>query len=293
MDDTVGPPLRRPPEDGCDLWLLAEDDVEQVADLLHAYPSLSAPERARLDSLVRPGSRRRHLGARVLARFVLARYLPVQPDEIVFDTGPYGRPRVEQPQTMLDFNLTHTDGVIACAVAARPRIGLDAETYPAAAHTARLVSKVMTPYERRLTDGRSLSEITAVLAEHWVLKEAYTKALGLGLHHPFESFDLHDIHGSPRVHDPAGSDSPAAWSMHLLHVDPGHVLAVAADSCGPDRSFPIRQIDAARELAGVHGRSAELVPRRRRGAGMGTGLSGCGQSELRHRRAVVAGSAGN
>ncbi|WP_235950381.1 4'-phosphopantetheinyl transferase family protein [Phycicoccus flavus] len=245
---------------GCDLWVLAEADVDRVAHRLGGLQALSPDERARLDRLVRPGSRRRHLGARVLARWAMSRYLGVPPAVVEFAQGRFGRPVLADPARGPDFNLTHTDGMIACAVTPRGRVGVDAETYPARPDSVRLVGKVLTERERALLLQAPPGARPGMLAEHWVLKEAYTKALGLGLHRPFDSFDIRDGGLGPALHDPHTDALPHRdWTLQLLRCGAGHVMALASAAGVPPGSM--RVLDAALVLADVDGATAAALPR--------------------------------
>lgn len=266
---------------GCDLWLLAESDVDEVAARLDVSSALSPMEAERLRRLLRPDSRRRHLGARVLARWALARYLGQRPRDVRFAAGEYGRPLLIDSSD-LDFNLTHTDGLIACAVTAGATVGLDVETFPARAEAGRLIGRVLTAHERMniaSTDDRGIRE---ALAEHWVLKEAYTKALGLGLHHAFDSFDIRDLKGRPTVHDPLTSAIPLPdWSLHLLHIDQAFVMGLARSGGRRSTALPLRFFDAARMLAEVEMATASLVP-----TPSPARVSVSGQAVVRHLRTV-------
>lgn len=256
------------------LWILAEEDVDRVAERIDAHASLSTDELARLGRLVRPGSQRRHIGARLLTRWALARHTGSTPAQVDFAQSCFGRPLLAGPGPQVDFNLTHTDGLIALAITARGRIGLDAERYPARATALSLISTVLTPRER--ADLTALPEPghAGALAERWVLKEAYTKALGLGLHRRFDSFDVRgDARGGLGVFDPHAADDPLPdWELRLLRCGTDHVLALALNRTNslPDKRILGREqdallgrldvIDAARMLAGIEGVTADALP---------------------------------
>lgn len=247
----------------CDVWLLAEDDVDDVAQALDAHRHLSEDELVRLQRLIRPASRRRHLGARILARWALSRYLGTRPAGVVFVRDAAGRPALDPQHPRLDFNLTHTEGVIGCAVVPSGRVGLDAESYPARAEAGRLVGAVLTPREQAVLEAIPPEGRLALLAEHWVLKEAYTKALGLGLRHPFDSFEIRDIHHSPVIHDPRAAPLPRlGLSLALMHSRSGHVMAVATQPTGDGSPLRLHLIDAALVLTGSSGATAAVLPHR-------------------------------
>ncbi len=301
------------PPTWCDLWVLAEDDVDAVADRLEAHTQLAPDEIDRLTRLLRPASRRRHLGARILARWALARYVDATPAQLRFGHGEFGRPLLIEPTSRLDFNLTHTEGIIACAVTPRGPVGVDAEPWPARPTALHIVDQVLTERERHRLEAAPAEQQAAVLAEHWVLKEAYTKALGLGLHRQFTSFEIgvddrddslagHLAVGrravgrrAPTVHDPHTDPAPDPdWALRLLRCGASHVMALAAPTTGidgePAGDVWLDVIDAARVLAGLPSSvmlpaPAELtLPTPDPAIGQ---VSGAGQSLSRHRETVA------
>lgn len=277
-------PQRRPVEDGYDLWLLAESDVDEVVDRLDATCAFSESEAERLHRLLRPESRRRHLGARVLARWALGRYIAVRPESVRFAVGRYGRPLLLDSGD-LDFNLTHTDGLIACAVTSGAAIGVDVEVSPARPEATRLLSRVLTEHERSQLARTDHVGIREALAEHWVLKEAYTKALGLGLHHPFDSFDIRHISTNPQIHDPSRAPHPlSGWSLNLLHLGNEFVMGLARTGQPSDCALPVRLFDAAATLAGVNAATTTLMSDAPITVPVADALSVRGQAEGSHHK---------
>ena len=84
---------------------------------------LSEEERERAGALLRPADRRAFTVAHALLRTALSRRRPdVPPSAWTFRTGPAGKPELDGP-AVLRFNLTHADGLVACAVAGEAEIG--------------------------------------------------------------------------------------------------------------------------------------------------------------------------
>ena len=67
--------------------------------------------------------------ARALLRSVLSRYVEKGPKEWQFSKNRYGRPEIERDNDIppLRFNLSHTDGLIACGVTLEHDLGVDVE----------------------------------------------------------------------------------------------------------------------------------------------------------------------
>jgi len=90
-------------------------------------------------------------------REILGRYLGLAADELRFETGRYGKPRLADPRGELAFNLSHS-GSLALVAVARREVGVDVE---------RIRAKRPLDFYRR-----------------WADREARVKCLGTGLTGP-------------------------------------------------------------------------------------------------------------
>ncbi|MCI0385818.1 4'-phosphopantetheinyl transferase superfamily protein [Streptomyces sp. CNQ085] len=238
------------------LWLLAEESVDaEVAR--YAAGLLSADERRRLERLRPPAGRRRFLGARLLCRTVLGELLGQPPAALRFVRGALGRPELDPGPHGVRFSVSHTSGLIGCLVSREGPCGLDVERAEVSGPALRYGQRWLAPAERELLaalpPGRRAREFTDL----WVLKEAYTKALGLGFQHRFDGFRLGpDDHGQVVLEDPSvPPDAAARWRFALLSVSGGHRLAVAVrrddDGCGPWSAPRPRYLDPRTVVAGA------------------------------------------
>ena len=119
---TEAAPLALPP-DAVHVWTLPvpPGPEDEGLDLL------DTGETARWHRFRRPETRRLFAVAHALVRTALSRYAAVDPRDWRFTAGEHGRPDLAGPQTGLSFNLTHTDGLAACAIARGLAVGIDAE----------------------------------------------------------------------------------------------------------------------------------------------------------------------
>jgi 4'-phosphopantetheinyl transferase len=223
---------------------------EQVTDerLLAAYRALMSPdEQARNARFVFPKGRHEHLVTRALVRTTLSQYVPaVHPRDWAFATGPFGRPEIAGPacEPPLRFNLSHTDGLIACLVAVDREVGVDVED------ATRAISDGLVIADRyfsasEVVELRSLPAAAqpSRFFDYWTLKEAYIKARGLGLQLPLDQFSFHlttEDSGTTHPTDrpatepqitisfgPQIDDDPESWQFALLRPTLRHRLAVA------------------------------------------------------------------
>ncbi|MCX4748429.1 4'-phosphopantetheinyl transferase superfamily protein [Kitasatospora sp. NBC_01287] len=210
------------------LYLLPEPAVEAFAARYGGPALLTADERAQLARRRTPGARRRYLGARVLCRYALSARSHRPPHAWRFRTGPHGRPEPQAPADGLRFNLSHTEGMLACLVTETASCGVDVERTPVGQDALRHLPRYLAAAERAALAAAPPAARPAALAAYWVLKEAYLKALGTGLRRDLAGFAFSPPQAGPiELTDPAGT--PAAWRFELLHPAPGFVLAAAVE----------------------------------------------------------------
>ena len=117
------------PQHAVHVWYtLTPEELDH--DLIARFRILLTPEeRARHDRFVQEKDRRQYLVGKVLVRTILSRYLPRAPHEWIFTTNRFGKPVVANgpPESNLQFNLSHTEGLVACVVAGDREVGIDVE----------------------------------------------------------------------------------------------------------------------------------------------------------------------
>ena len=149
-----------------------------------AEQHLSIEERGRRDQLHFEADRRDFTIAHDLLRRALSQYADVRPKDWRFATNDYGKPFIKSadPQLRaLSFSLSHTKGCVACAITSGTSIGVDVETIDRSQLIQRVAdrffSKRETSWLRRCSDDLR----SARFIELWTLKEAFLKAIGVGL----------------------------------------------------------------------------------------------------------------
>ena len=225
-------PLRLLAPGSVDIWLSATKSA--APDRLVTWLELmSEDERRRYDRYFAPKAQLQHLVARVLVRTVLCRYADVNPCEWRFDTNAYGRPSITTPVTGRDlrFNLSHTDGLVALAVAEGSDVGVDVETIDRDVDISALAPMVLASTELHAL-GRAASEAKRELFfVFWTLKEAYIKARGMGLSLPLGGFAF-DLSGAvPRISFDLRlvDDDAGRWLFRRFAPTPRHAMAIAAE----------------------------------------------------------------
>ncbi|MGH7722018.1 MAG: 4'-phosphopantetheinyl transferase family protein [Candidatus Dormibacteria bacterium] len=190
------------------MWQAELDLGQAELSVLRAH--LSADETKRAERHRYERDRSRYAAARGWLRYLLAGYIGSDPRALVFVKDEHGKPRLGgRTDTQLSFNVSHSDGIALYAVACGRDVGVDIE---------RMRGDVPLGVVRRYfseTEQESLTALPASLQlrafmECWTRKEAYLKAVGIGL--------------SGMSSSDAGR---AGWSLHGVEVGPDYVAAVA------------------------------------------------------------------
>jgi 4'-phosphopantetheinyl transferase len=179
---------------------------------------------------------------RFMARTLVGRALGVDPPAWAWREGPHGRPEVDAAGTDVHFNLSHSAGLVICALARGRAVGVDVEDLARRAPDWGLVERYCSPAEA--DDIRSHGDRWRErFLAYWTLKEAYLKARGLGISVPLADVSFAIEPDGVRIgfeRSLAGTD--ARWAFHMWRAGTRHLAAVAADTC--DGSTPTFTVTA-------------------------------------------------
>jgi 4'-phosphopantetheinyl transferase len=226
--------------------LVHPEDPEAWAQQ-EAYRTLMSPEEhERMARLVLERDRRRFLLTRALVRTMLSRYAGVPPAEWAFIANVHGRPEIlDRPRGVPDlrFNLSHTEGLIACAVTIGREVGVDVEHIQRRL-THDVAGRFFAPSEVSRLKALPDDEQARAFFDYWTLKEAYIKARGFGLALPLADFAFTLSPAAPPqiAFEPALEDDPATWQFAQDWPTPVHRLAVAVRREGSDLPVRIRKV---------------------------------------------------
>lgn len=215
-------------------------DPLQADAVERCLPLLASDERARYLRFHFEHDRHSYLAAHALTRAVLAPLAGLPAPELQFENGAHGRPELCQPAhgPRLRFNLSHTRGLVACAVALEHAVGVDVEHVERRADIEQLAPAVFSQLERAQLAELAGDDRRTRFFRLWTLKEAYIKAVGKGLSLPLRSITLELPAGEqPRLRFAAPlSDDGKEWWLDVHAPRPSHVLAIALNAAPPVRA---------------------------------------------------------
>jgi 4'-phosphopantetheinyl transferase len=236
-DDTVARILLR--------YCLTE--LEPADALAAAIDLLSADERNRLERFVRSADRRDFAFAHALLRRTLTDCGDRPPRDWSFIEGASGKPGLAPDagrDAGLSFNLTHTNGVVACAVTKGRAVGVDVEAIDRRLAARDLAGKFFSPAEARAVFSSTASVVGERFIETWVLKEAFVKALGTGLGSRLDDFAFALDQPSTIRFDPPPGVAASRWLFALFAPTDRHRLAIALENDGGgDASLVAQRVD--------------------------------------------------
>ena len=168
-----------------DVWVADISTVETDEDLL------SVAELGRALSLGSSDLLNSYLAAHTWLRRQLGRYLGVPADEIRFEVGEHGKPRITNPPTDLSFSLAYSGWAAVLAVGFRSDIGVDVEDIDRAVVNPTIVARTLAPAEKDSYD--SAADPIRTFLRFWVRKESLAKATGLGADRDMANTDVSGV----------------------------------------------------------------------------------------------------
>jgi len=139
-------------------------------------------------------------------------------------------------QTDLSFSVSHDGSWTAFAVSETARIGIDIESIKPLSREE--MDWPLSPRERADLSQVSDPQLPQAFFRYWTLKEAFIKALGLGVSFPLEDFDMSPFGAEPALLRVAGDpDAPGDWCFKASEIRPGVRLALALKTDGNSPKF--------------------------------------------------------
>lgn len=210
------------------VWFRATDMLDEAA-IAGAASVLSDEERAQYRRFHFAHDARDYAAAHALLRHSLSLTGGRTPAEWQFEKTPAGKPfLIGERADRASFGLSHTRGMVACAVTSGAEVGVDVECVDREVDAGGIASRFFAPPEAaQLMDLKGDARRDRFF-DLWTLKEALVKALGTGMAMSLNrlAFDV-GADGAIRLDAPADV-APQTWQFGLFAPGPRHRLAVAA-----------------------------------------------------------------
>ena len=230
-------PTKHPHLDSTDVHVWRADLNLEENLVSYVKQHLSEEERQRASRFHFKRHRRRYIIARGILRDLLGRYLDKAPERIQLDLTRFGKPYIDGDS--LQFNVAHS-GELAILAFTRDRfVGVDIERIRPFTDAGKFVDRYFSAGEqdeyRRLPEDQK----PEAFFNCWTRKEAYIKAVGEGLSHPLNTFDVSMEPGQPaRLLHVGGDEKEAAkWTLVAFSPGTGYAAALAVQGTALNIDF--------------------------------------------------------
>jgi 4'-phosphopantetheinyl transferase len=189
---------------------------------------LGAAEQAQADRFYFAEDRYTYIAAHWLIRNALTSVDGLPQTDWRFIAEKYGKPTIDPAlgRPDLRFNLSHSRGFAACAIAIGATIGIDVEMLSRKQGGLDIAERFFSPSEVAILRGTASNQQLEMFFRLWTLKEALIKATGEGLHRPLDSFSFSFDPTVVRFH-PEDAGEAAKWTFVEHRPTPSHALALA------------------------------------------------------------------
>jgi 4'-phosphopantetheinyl transferase len=218
-----------PAADEVVLWRLSF--LRSAAEQAQAEAVLAEEERARAGRFIRPADRTAFVLQRGALRLILQRLLGIPAGQLRFSVGEWGKPAVADNPGAPEFNVSGSGEWGLLAFAGAFAVGVDLEVHREVDYL-ELGRQVFAAEEMAQLAALPPSDRAAGFFAGWSRKEAFIKALGMGLYFPLDQFAVSLRPDEPaRVLAVKGNRTLAQeWTLADLSVAPGYSAAVAAQA---------------------------------------------------------------
>ncbi len=217
--------------DSIHLWTIPLDDTSRT---LEEYQSiLSTSEREQGNRFTYPELKKRYILAHARMREILAKYINLEPKNIVFRINQYNKPfLVDRPgQPEINFNLSHSHNLALLGIASRRSIGVDVEWVKPLNDYMKIARRYFSPIEHTAIVQQKSDRSLLAFYQLWAGKESIIKARGHGMQLPLNQFNLDGLI------NPSGKAERTvkvcangiSWFVYPINLMHGYLGAVAVE----------------------------------------------------------------
>ncbi len=205
-----------------------EVDAPPAALLAEWRRCLDSDERARADRFYFERDRIIYTAAHWLLRGALTEAGGLPAEAWRFVAEPFGKPRIDPAlgRDGLGFNLSHTKGLVACAVTRGAEIGIDVELIEARRSGLDVADHFFSAAEVELLRATPPARQLRTFFRLWTLKETLIKTTGEGLQRALRSFSF-TLDPVTVAFAPDDPDEAARWRFWELEPTAHHAMALA------------------------------------------------------------------
>lgn len=200
-------------------------DLDQAAGDL---PDLLSPdETERAERFTLEQDRNRFVRARGAMRAILGNRLGVSGALLEFGLRRHGKPFLHHPESSIEFNLTHCNGMALLAVCETNHVGIDLERISSRPSQLKIAKRLFPAPVYKELSALPVDQLGAAFMQNWTEFEARAKLHGAGIFSTKGEQDaVHITHFSPQPGWIAciATGNPGGATVELKHSNFGEAL---------------------------------------------------------------------
>lgn len=212
----------KPPQLGRHVVVRLGRISDWIGDISSSEAVLNEEDKARAARYRFPEDRARFILGRILLTLALQECRGGAPQPLNLRQTEKGRPVLaDEPE--IQFSISHSSELVGIALTLKSNIGIDLEAVSRPADLNSLAERIFSIFDQETFQKVPEGQRPAVFFRAWTAKEAYLKALGLGLPGglkgvlvPVDEADP----ASPRVFHPDAGSGP--WCLQRLPLPDGY-----------------------------------------------------------------------
>ncbi|MCB0283487.1 MAG: 4'-phosphopantetheinyl transferase superfamily protein [Calditrichaeota bacterium] len=206
------------------LWLLNYKKCQEK--LNEILPVLSPEEKQRGDKFYFENDKNRYIITKGTLKKILSRMLNTETREIAFGYNEHGKPYLESAPNLY-FNVSHSGNFGLIAITPISEIGVDVERFRHKMTREDIARRFFSKKEINDYLSLDIDQRLQGFFNCWTRKEAFIKAVGLGLSLPLNTFDVSLKPGANAeilaIRKP--HDDPEKWTMKNVLIDNEYAAA--------------------------------------------------------------------
>jgi len=211
------------------IYTVAVDD--ELSNILEYQSYLSKEECDRASRFKFQIDKERFILARAILRILSGYFLGLNPKEVRFVYGAYGKPDYA-PKQNLKFNISHSGDMIVLGFTLEHELGVDVEKIKTDFDALKLAQNFFSRIEIEALEKLPKNELSRAFFRCWTRKESFIKAEGSGLSFPLDQFavSLNDNKKAALLSTDWDVGEKSKWSLFSFVPAQGYIGACAVPS---------------------------------------------------------------
>ncbi len=213
--------------------------LAKVSELLEPLSKkqsiLSDEEKVRCARFVVKPPRESFIVSHVLLRLCLASFLGCDPKEPVYGLKAKKKPYLMSPQlkeSPIHFNISHSEDYVALFFSATEASGVDIQYHSPRTDVEAIAKRSFSKAEQQWINDLTDNKKKAWFFRFWAIKEAVSKAMGLGMYFPMEDINglLLDEANYLEVRSSYDEGHSSQWALDFIDVATDYSCCIATAS---------------------------------------------------------------